>query len=401
VTPAKPAPPIDRRAALHFIVCLGVVSLFADVTYEGARGIAGPFFKSLGASAAQLGVISGLGEFCGFTLRLASGYLADRTRAYWTITILGYAVNLFAVPLLAFAGNWPAAAVLVIAERTGKSLRAPARDVLLSEAAHSVGQGWAFGLHAALDQTGAVIGPLFVAWAVARAHSYGPAFLYLAIPAGAALAMLLIARSVSPVALPSRAERGPGGTTLPRIFWLYIAAAGMLAIGFCDFPLIAYHFEKTALAAPATIPLLYAGAMVLNGATAPLFGKLFDRFGIAALAGGILVSLFALPLSFFGELRMAMIGVACWGAGMGAMDATLRAGISQVVAMDKRGRAFGIFNAAYGVAWLAGSSAMGFLYDSSILGLVALGVVAQLASATLFFALRGNLQAARRSPAIR
>jgi MFS family permease len=381
-----------RATALRFIVFLGVVSLFADITYEGARSIIGPLFKSLGASAAQVGLISGLGEFCGFTLRLASGLLADRTRAYWTITILGYAVNLFAVPLLAFAGQWQTAAVLIIAERTGKSLRAPARDVLLSEAAHSVGQGWAFGLHAAFDQTGAVIGPLFVAWAVARAHSYSPAFLYLAVPAAAALGMLLAARAVAPAFEEGAVSDGAPSQPLPRVFWLYVGAAALLAIGFCDFPLIAYHFEKTALAGPSTIPLLYAVAMTMNGALAPVFGKLYDRFGLAALAGGILVSLLALPFAFLGGLALALAGVACWGAGMGAMDAILRAGIAKVVSMTRRGRAFGVFNAVYGVAWLAGSSAMGLLYDFSIASLVALGVLAQLSAAAMFFWLRNRLQ---------
>ena len=178
---------------------------------------------------------------------------------------------------------------------------------------------------------------------------------------------------------------------LPRVFWLYVAAAALLAIGFCDFPLIAYHFEKTKLAGTATIPLLYAAAMVVNGGSAPLFGKLYDRIGLTALAGGILISMCALPLVFFGNLTWAIVGVSAWGAGMGAMDATLRAGISQVVSMNKRGRAFGIFNAVYGLAWLVGSSAMGLLYEPSLLALVGLGVVAQLGSAAAFFSLRGRL----------
>lgn len=388
ISPAVP----DRRRALRFIVSLGVVSLFADVTYEGARSITGPLFQSLGATAAQVGLISGLGEFCGFTLRLASGILADRTRAYWTITLLGYGVNLVAVPMLAFAGDWRMAALLVIAERTGKSLRAPARDVLLSEAAHTVGQGWAFGLHAALDQTGAVIGPLFVAFAVARTQSYGPAFLYLAIPAGASLAMLLAARAIAPPMAPLPPAPTGGSPALPRVFWLYVGASALLALGFCDFPLIAYHFDRTALAGPSTIPLLYAAAMVVNGGSAPLFGKLYDRAGLAALGGGILVSLLALPLAFLGGFAAAIAGVLCWGAGMGATDAILRAGVAGVVSMDRRGRAFGAFNAVYGAAWLAGSSAMGWLYDVSLAGLVALGVGAQFASAMCFFALRRRLR---------
>ena len=384
-------PEQKKSAALRFIVFLGLVSLCADMTYEGARSITGPLLGSLGATAAQVGLISGLGEFCGFALRLFSGSLADRTRAYWTITILGYGVNMIAVPLLTFAGNWQTAALLIIAERAGKSLRAPARDVLLSEAAQTVGQGWAFGLHAAFDQTGAVIGPLFVAWAIARTHSYGPAFRYLAIPAGAAILMLLVARSVAPPRDEDVLDKLPD-QPLPPVFWLYVAAAAMLAIGYCDFPLIAYHFQKTGLTSAATIPLIYAGAMVMNGATAPLFGILYDHIGLTSLTAGILISMCALPLAFFGNLPWAIVGVCCWGAGMGAMDATLRAGISQVVSMNKRGRAFGVFNAVYGLAWLIGSTAMGLLYEPSLVALVGLGIVAQLASAGMFFGLRKRIK---------
>ncbi|MGA2270346.1 MAG: MFS transporter [Bryobacteraceae bacterium] len=388
------APQSQRAYAIRFIVCLGLVSLFADMTYEGARSIIGPFLKDLGASAALVGLIAGFGEMLAASLRLFSGRLADRTRAYWTITILGYTLTLVAVPLLAFAGNWPMAALLVIAERTGKSLRGPARDVLLSGATDVVGHGWGFGLHTALDQTGAVLGPLVIAAAVARWHGFGPAFLPLAFPAIAALAALLVARALHPgeaaAAPPPRDSQ-----SLPKVFWIYAAAAGLLACGFVDFPLLAYHFQKTALASPAVIPMLYAGAMGVNGLTALVFGRLFDRYGIPVLTCGILVSLLALPLGFLGGSAAAIAGVACWATGLGAQDASLRSGIAQVVSMNRRGGAFGAFNAIYGVMWFLGSTTMGLLYDHSVMALVLFGVTAQLVAATMFFRLRKALAAAR------
>ncbi|HEY4364763.1 MAG TPA: MFS transporter [Bryobacteraceae bacterium] len=377
---------------MRFIICLGVVSLFADITYEGARSISGPFLKGLGATAAQVGFIAGFGEFIGYGLRLVSGTIADRTRSYWTITILGYIVNLFAVPLMAFAGNWPTAALLVAAERAAKGMRAPARDVLLSEAAQRVGRGWGFGLHAAMDQTGAVLGPLFVAWSVARANGYAPALLRLAIPAGCAIAALLVARLFD-ITGTSAAPANLTDQPLPRVFWIYVAAAGLLAAGYADFPIVAFHFEASGLMKPAVIPLMYTVAMAANGITAPLFGKLFDRFGLAVLSVGILFAMAALPLNFFGGMDAALFGVFCWGTGMGAMDAVLRSGVADLVSMNKRGRAFGLFNFVYGAMWLAGSSAMGFLYERSILALVILGLAAQLASAAIFFALRNRLRA--------
>ena len=378
-----------RKAAFRFIVALGFVSLFADMTYEGAHSVIGPLLKDLGASATQVGIIAGLGEMIAASLRYFSGRLADRTRAYWTITTLGYFLNLVVVPGLAFAGNWKVVALLVVAERTGKSLRGPARDVLLSEATEVVGHGKGFGLHAAMDQTGAVLGPLLVAASVARTHHFGPAFLWLGVPAVAAFIALLFARAARPN--KGTSPPTPREIKFPNVFWIYVAAAGLLALGFVDFPLLAYHFQESSLVKPEVIPLLFAGAMGVNGLTALVFGRLFDRFGIQIIVLGILVSLLALPFGFLGGASGVYIGVACWATGMGAQDATLRSGISQVVSMNKRGSAFGAFNAAYGVLWFLGSVTMGVLYDYSLFALVVFGIAAQLAAAVLFVWLRGPL----------
>jgi len=382
--------PQDRKSAFRFIVALGFVSLFADMTYEGAHSVIGPLLKDLGATATQVGIIAGLGEMIAASLRYFSGRLADRTQAYWTITTLGYFLNLVVVPGLAFAGNWQAAALLVVAERTGKSLRGPARDVLLSEATEVVGHGSGFGLHAAMDQTGAVLGPLLVAGSVARTHHFGPAFLWLAFPAAGAFIALLFARW-------ARSKKGtppppaPARKDLPNVFWIYVGAAGLLALGFVDFPLLAFHFQKNSLTSPEMIPLLYAGAMGVNGLTALIFGRLFDRYGIQIISIGIVVSLLALPFGFLDGTTGVYISVACWATGLGAQDATLRSGISQVVSMNKRGTAFGSFNAVYGVLWFLGSVTMGVLYDFSLVALVVFGICAQVAAAVLFIWLRRPL----------
>jgi len=376
------APQQKRKAAIRFIVCLGIVSLFADMTYEGAHSIMGPFLKEKGATATEVGIIAGLGEMLAASLRFFSGRFADRTRAYWTITLVGYGVNLIVVPAMAFAGNWEMAALLVIIERTGKAIRGPARDVLLSDVTAVVGHGWGFGLHAAFDQTGAVVGPLLMAVAVSETNHFGPAFLRLAIPAVLALGSLLVAKSAYPVQGHPPPAKGP--QPLPRVFWLYVAASAVLAFGFVDFPLLSYHWQKYSLIAPATIPLIYSGAMAIIGITALVFGRLFDRFGVRILAIGILVSAFAVPFGFLGGLGGIIAAAACWAVGHGAQDACLRSGIAQVVSMNKRGSAFGAFNGVYGVAWFAGSVIMGVLYDHSIMSLVVFGVVIQVIASVMF-----------------
>ncbi len=381
-----------RQGAMRFIICLGFVSLFADMTYEGAYSITGPFLKGLGASAFQVGIISGFGEMIAASLRYFSGKFADRTRAYWSIVTFGYVLNLIAVPALAFAGSWQAAALLIVVERTGKAMRGPARDVLLSAATAEVGHGWGFGIHAAMDQTGAVLGPLLMVAAVMHFKGFGLAFLPLAVPAFFALASIVLAHAVFPTQVTPPTPPAP--RELPSVFWKYVAAAGLLACGFIDFPLLAYHMQGAALFKPEVIPLLYAGAMACVGAAALISGRLYDRYGIAVLAWGILVSMLSLPLGFlFGSTGM-IFAVACWGIGIGVQDASLRAGIAQVVSMNKRGSAFGAFNGVYGVMWFVGSVVMGLLYGVSLTALVVFGLVLQGAAAAWFFWLRRPLKVA-------
>jgi MFS family permease len=385
---------VRRESAIRFIVALGTISLLADVTYEGARSINGPFLGTLGAGAAIVGIVSGAGELIGYVLRLAGGVVVDRTRRYWTLTIIGYAVNLVAVPLMAFAQHWTIAAALIIAERAGKGIRTPSRDVMLSQASNLVGRGWGFGLHEFMDQTGAFLGPLLVALVLKETQLYPRAYFILIIPAAFALATLFIARAQYPD--PSRFERSTTpemhATGLTRSFWMYVAGAGLIAAGFVDLPLIAFHFRNVNLASPAMVPVLYAVAMGSEALSALVSGRVFDRVGTPVLLAGILFSAASNPLVFFGSFYVAAAGMAAWGAGMGALQATLRARIADLVPAERRGAAYGIFNTAYGVLWFAGSSAIGILYSWSLAAAVAFAITAQVAAIPF-------LLIARRKPA--
>jgi len=368
---------------------MGLVSLFADMTYQGAHGTIGPLMTGLGASVTAVAIIAGLGEMIAAGLRFFTGRLADRTRAYWTLAITGYLINLLAIPLLAFVETWQQAAVLITIERTGKAIRGPARDLLLSEATGKVGHGFGFGVHAVMDQTGACAGPLLMAIVTARTGNISTAFAWLIVPAVLALLSIILARAVRPV----RVEPPPPKVLppMPDVFWPYVIASGLLAFGFVDFPVLGAHFEKQGLFGAATIPLLYSAAMAMTGLTAFIYGRLFDRYGIVVLSYGIGISMLALPLGFLGGATAAVVSVLCWASGLGVQDATLRAGIAQVVSMNKRGTAFGTFNGVYGVAWFLGSAITGVLYGISIAAVVAFGVAAQLVAAVMFFRLRRPL----------
>ncbi len=367
-----------RRRALGFVVLLGIVSLFADMTYEGARSITGPFLLLLQASGAVVGFVAGLGELVGYGLRLASGYLADRTRRYWEIAIFGYALNLLAVPALALAGSWQVAALLMILERTGKAIRNPSRDVMLSHATGRIGRGFGFGLHEALDQIGAVLGPLLAAGVLSLGGSYPQAFALLGVAAVLALLTLVAARITypDPSQLEERAPRQ--GRGLGRAFWLYLVAAALVAAGYADFPLIAFRLQKDAIAPDAWVPVLYAIAMGVDALAALVFGKLFDRFGLPVLAVVVVASSAFAPLVFLGGFSLVVVGMVCWGIGMGAQESILRAAIAELVPANRRGTAYGLFNAGYGLAWFLGSALIGVLFDVSVGALIAFSVGTQL-----------------------
>ncbi|HEX3728670.1 MAG TPA: MFS transporter [Opitutaceae bacterium] len=378
--PAAPSPEVARRA-FRFVAAFGLVNLFADMTYESARGLAGEFLGSLGAGAAAVGFVAGFGELVGYGFRSVSGYWADRTHRYWAVILAGYSINLLAVPALALAGNWPLAAALMVLERTGRAVRKPAVETMLSHAGRSIGQGWVFGLNEALDQTGATIGPLITAWVLYRRGGYHQAYAILLVPALLCLATLLAARRRYP--RPQELERRQARFLQPagfsRTYWLYVAGGALLAAGFADFPLVAYHFQRTGVVAPNLIPVFYSVAMAAGALSAPLFGLLWDRAGWPALTAFLLGAGFA-PCAFFGGFAVALVGAALWGLGLGAQDALLKAILADLVPSERRATGFGVFDTCFGVAWFVGSAAMGWLYGRSLPALVGLSVTLQAAA---------------------
>jgi MFS family permease len=375
-----------RTTALKFVLLIGIMSFFADFTYEGSRGIIGPYLAMLGASAAAVGIVTGFGELLGYGLRVVSGQLSDRTGQFWPITIFGYIVQMSSVPLLALAGSWQVAALLIILERVGKAIRNPPRDVMLSHAAKEMGGfGWAFGVHEALDQFGALFGPLAVAAVLAYRGEYRIAFAALLVPAVLMLSILIVARLLYP--RPEDMETNPPDvrtTGLPRVFWLYLAAAALVAAGFADFPLIAYHFQRASIVPSTWVPVFYAIAMGVSGTGSLIFGRLFDRIGIAVLIPLTLISALFAPLVFLGGFWAALVGMALWGIGMGVHESIVPAAVAHMVPAQRRASAYGLFTAGYGVCWFLGSAVIGILYDISLPAVIAFSLVVELAAIPLF-----------------
>jgi len=379
-----------KSRALKFVIAIGIVSLFADWAYEGARSITGPYLAILGASGALVGFIAGFGELLGYGLRFVSGKLSERTYQFWPMTLFGYTMQMTAVPLLAWAPNWQIAGLLIVAERIGKAIRNPPRDVMLSHAAKQVGLGFGFGLHEALDQLGALAGPLVIAFVLARGGDYRAAFAALLVPAVLTVILIFTARLLYPKPQDLEATNVPNVHTagLPKIFWIYLVGAVLVATGFADFSLMAFHFEKAAVIPKTWVPLFYSVAMAVSGIGSLVFGRLFDRVGIWILVPLTLIAAASAPLVFLGGFWLALIGSALWGLGMGVHESIIPAAVATMVPQQRRPSAYGTFTAAYGVAWFIGSVIIGKLYDVSLSALIGFSVAAQLLAIPIFVSVR-------------
>lgn len=368
--------------ALRFVLVIGIVNLFADMTYEGARAIGGPFLGSLAASATAVGFIAGFGELLGYGLRSVSGYLADRTHRYWAVVLLGYAINMLAVPALALAASWPVAAALIVVERVGRATRRPAVEAMISHAGKSIGQGWVFGLNEALDQTGATIGPLVTALILYRSGGYHLAFAVLLIPALLCLGVVVTARALYPTPheLEERSPTVLRTTGFSTAYWIYVAAGALIAAGFADFALIAFHFSKAGTVPASAIPLFYAVAMAAGAVASFIVERLFDRHGRVVLVTVFLLGALFAPLVFLGAFALALIGMILWGLGIGAQDSLLKAVLAPVIPGRRRSTGFGLFDTGFGIGWFVGSAAMGVLYDVSLPALVLFSIVLELSA---------------------
>lgn len=358
-----------RRRAMTVVVAFGIVSLLGDMVYEGARSILGPYLGTLGASAAMVGLVSGVGEFTGSALRVATGWVADRTASYWTMTFLGYGFTIVAVPLLGLVGRVDLALALVVMERLGKAVRSPARDALLAEASRPLGRGWGFGLHEALDQTGAVLGPLLAAAVLAwRAGDYRTAFFTVAVPGALVLPALVIARrAMGPAPTPATPRSATSDTRVgvPAQARRYLVFVALTAAGLAPFPLVALHAVRAPVLAEARVPLLFAAAMAVDAVAALAAGRSYDRRGVAVLTALPLLSVAALA-AFGRSAWLLWVGALAWGAALGIQESTLRAAVADLKGDSPPATAYGLFHTAHGLALLAGGAALGALYDWSM-----------------------------------
>lgn len=382
----------------RFVLWFGVASMLADMAYEGARSITGPYLASLGVSAGVVGLVSGVSEALSLTGRLASGPLADKTRAHWGLAIGGYALTAISVPLMGLTSVVWIVIGLVFAERAGKALRRPAKDVMLSHATSAIGRGKGFAVHESLDQFGAVVGPLAVAAVFAATGHYAPAFAILAIPGlGVIVLLVWLRRRVpdasvfeptvpAPAALPTADGEAGGGAlaSLGRPYWEYVAFATLAGLGLSTFVLFGFHLNHEGLASPATVSIIYAAAMGVAGLAALAVGTLFDRVGRKMLVVVPILAVAVPPLGFSDHMGTVIAGVMVWAVILGIQESVMRAAIADMVPVRRRGTAYGIFATALGLAALGGATISGQLYLHSLPLLVALVATVEAAALVVY-----------------
>ena len=387
--------------AMLFILLFGVVSLFSDMTHEGASSIRGAYLSLLGASAATIGFISGLGELVGYSLRYVFGRITDRTKQYWPMVFWGYLLDVLAVPALALVGEhgWVWACALLIIQRMGKAIKKPAKDTIMSFAASQEGVGKSFGIQETLDQIGAFLGPVLLYIVMlfktegTTFQIYATCFAFLAVPGAITLVLLLVTKRKFPN--PEQFEPEPKVAAPFRMkgeFILYIAGISLFAFGFIDYSLVIMHISRTAalsahsaLINSGTLPLLYAGAMLIDAVSALFFGCMYDRKGVRALVWSTLLSApFALFIFAADSVPLILVGIALWGVGMGAQESILKAAVTTMVPKASRATGYGIFECSFGFFWFLGSWLLGVLYDVSLPVMIAVSVLSQLAALPLY-----------------
>lgn len=395
-------------SAMIFIILFGIVSLFSDMTHEGASSIRGAYLSLLGASAGAIGFVSGLGELVGYSMRYVFGRLTDKTKHYWSMTIAGYIIDVLAVPALALVGEhgWVAACGLLIVQRMGKAIKKPAKDTIMSFAASREGVGKSFGIQEVLDQIGAFLGPmlLYLVMLLKTEGStfkiYSTCFAVLAVPGAITIILLLATKHYFPNPEqfePEEKEFVP--FKMKKEFVFYIAGISLFAFGFIDYSLIIMHVSNTyaglgaqlaktsSLVNGGTLPLLYAGAMLVDAAAALIFGLMYDKNGVRALAISTIISApFAIFVFGMNSVPALLFGIALWGVGMGAQESILKAAVTKMVPKSSRATGYGVFECSFGVFWFLGSWLLGVLYDISIPAMIAVSVAAQLAAIPLYIA---------------
>ena len=369
------------------VIALGLVSLFMDVSSEMVHALLPVYLTgTLGATAAMVGLIEGLGQGTAQITKLFSGLLSDWTGRRKPLAVLGYGLSAVTKPVFALAGSVQAILFARVADRFGKGIRGAPRDAMVADMVPPEARSAAYGLRQSMDSFGAFAGPLLaIGLMVWVGASIREVFAFAILPAAIAVAILIFAvrepemkghkPGTWPLTAPGLRRLGPG-------LLAAIGIATLMTMARISDAFLILRASDAGLALWA-MPLVLVVLNAVDTLTSWPVGVLADRVGKRGLllAGFAVLAVANLVMGLSDSLTAVFIGVALWGLHMGLTQGLLAAMVADAAPSDLRGTAFGLYNLATGVALIVGNGLAGLVWtgigaEATFLGAGALAAVA-------------------------
>ena len=344
---------------------LGFVSFFTDMSSEMIFGILPLFIiDDLGAGKSILGFVEGMGEAVGYGTRTVSGTISDKVGKRKSLILLGYGLSTLAKPFFALSASWPHVLGIRITDRIGKGIRTSPRDALLADSIEPVNQGRAFGLHRAMDQAGAIVGPL-IAFGLLYYFEIRDIFWFSLIPG--IIALFILARHVQErKIIPKNQGVFANFRELLRgKFLMFLLIITVFSIGAFNFSFILVESSELGLE-DNFVPLVYVVINIMHTLVGLPSGILADKIGTEKV---VLISfaLFLLTciIGFF-ETEFVLVGfvmAAIFGLYHGITITSQRTMVSRYVPEQLRGTAFGLYYLFVGISFLVANLTFGMFWD--------------------------------------
>lgn len=351
------------------VLVLGMVSMLTDASSEMIYPILPLFLAGIGATGAVIGLIEGAAETTASLLKVVSGRLSDRLGKRKPFLTSGYGLSTLAKPLLYFATSYWHVLGVRVTERMGKGLRSAPRDALIADSTGKEAMGRAFGLHRAMDSTGAVIGPLLVipvllAASAVTTDTYRLVFLLATIPAILAMVIILLFVKDARVQPSAKCRIWKDSKRLGGRFWALTLIVLVFYAGEISYAFFVLRSEDAGMSTITTI-LLYVLFNVVYVLVSLPSGILSDRLGRRPVLtfSFLLFAATCLVMASADGLSLLMLGFALFGVYKGSSEGVFRAFVVDVVPKDLRGTALGIYHTAVGLVMLPGGIVAGMLWD--------------------------------------
>lgn len=357
----------EEKPGQRNVYSLGLVSFFTDLSSEMVFGLLPLFLTGpLGASRTLLGLIEGVGEMLGYTVRMGSGALSDRMQKRKPLVILGYSLSAASKPFFGAAAGWADVFLVRALDRVGKGVRTAPRDALISESAPEAKVGRAFGIHRSMDQAGAIVGPA-IAFVLFPHIGFQGVFLASLVPG--ALAVVILMLFVKERLAPSRPKSVSANVLAvlsQKRFVALLAIMAVFGIGAFNFSFVLVRASDLGVA-DDTVVLVYLAINVAHTAVGYPAGVLADRVGkekMLPVAYGVFAASTLLMLASTDSAHAYALALV-YGAYLGIAETVQRAVVPRYVAAEHRGTAYGLYNMVAGFSFLTANLVFGFLLDSS------------------------------------